>query len=1109
MTFKNLSVDPPVNLGATYIFDKSDRRKIDEQIRELQAALLDTSLTGQNLTTCRVASGTSFVSGDVCCLSGAPAKDDGIPTITIATSAHLVIAGAVLGVVMAAAPQDSLVLVALSGVLPPSITGLQTAGPVVCDSNGKLVHVAAFGSGDLKMGVADASLNLTLQIGVIDAGGGGGPVTFNNVKTALAGANTAVDYNSQQITGVAAGTAPGHAVNKAQLDIHVPDGWLNVRSFGAVGDGVTDDLPAFHAAIAAVRSQSKSTVYVPTGTYYLNGDLIIDQPCVLQGCSVGWFSNTTSSVLQFSAYHGIQTHGILSSPTGYSAEYCSIRNLTVSGSHQPGAAGLAPDLHAKWQGTHAYVVGDKIVPTDNTRVSTFAHNARQGDTFEFYYECVKAGTTGATQPEWQPSGGFFVDRCKVWQASTSYNFAAVVRTSTRFDVAFKCVTPGYFPGGVFATSGGTIPAAFATAVIGDQITDNGVTWLAFDASTLFVTDGTVVWARRECAGIQCLTTTSVEHCMFQYFLNAGIFVQALSTFNNSYPTNIDPHFPEPTAIANVCGFFASRVLHCGTGVFCNSADANAHRFEWLSVLGRLSSPRDTREIGISEQSFLGNYYDNLHVAGFGGPGYLIRGGVNSSTLNNVYVEGDCNPNEVFSQSAGVGFGGIKNAFTSDSQFHGVAAPGDWRGVVGSSVTSGGVGITSYLKYDADSTFAWDQSSAEAGGGFKLTYLDGWMGRGWWSVVQSNTRASIGFSNQRAAEGYGHVRFLHGWVEGSETDKRFIFPTPGDYTDSGVRYGKRTVGDVVRANSYAVANKFTERVVTTTGYTAGGVWQASTAVSSGNHDGPFAGGSIMRTPTVGNGYVYECTKSGTTGGAEPTWPTTPAAKFARSWVASGDYWALNAYAVPSTPNGKIYQATAISGGRPEAYSTTEPTWPTTIGLTVVDAAGITWTCDSADLFGTSRVQDGTAVWTCIGPVAVTSHGGLAVALAGQAGKVWTVNATEDGVTFANTSSQGADEAGAGPHQNYVIPTTPIAAVRFTTTASIGGLVAPSPAYPQVVYLFNDGAGALTINHQDGGSSAANRINTGIGGNYTAIVGGKVGCLVYDVSSARWRLFGYPA
>lgn len=987
MTFKNLSVDSPVNLGATYVFDKSDRRKIDEQIRELQAAMLDTSLTGQNLTTCRVASGTSFVAGDVCCLSGAPAKDDGIPSITIATAAHLVIAGAVLGVVMAAAPQDSLVLVALSGVLPPSITGLQTAGPVVCDSTGKLVHVAAFGSGDLKMGVADASLNLTLQIGVIDAGGGGGPVTFNNVKTALAGANTAVDYNTQQITGVAAGTAPGHAVNKSQLDVHVPDGWLNVRSFGAVGDGVTDDLPAFHAAIAAIRSQSKSTLYVPTGTYYLNGDLIIDQPCVLQGCSVGWFSNTTSSVLQFSAYHGILTHSILSSPTGYSAEYCSIRNLTVSGAHPEGAPGLAPDLHAKWQGTTAYVVGDKIVPVDNTRISTFAYNDRRGDTFEFYYECVKAGTTAATQPAWQPTGGFFVDRCKVWQASTAYNFAAVVRTPTRFDVAFKCVVPGYFPGGVFATSGGVIPAAFATAVIGDQIVDGGVTWLAFDTSSLYVTDGTVVWARRECAGIQCLTTTSVEHCTFQYFLNAGIFVQALSVFDSGYPAGLNPNFPEPTSIANVCGFFSSRILHCGVGVFCNSADSNAHRFEWLSVLGRLSNPRDTREIGISEQSFLGNYYDNLHVAGFGGPGYLIRGGVNSSTLNNVYVEGDCNPNEVFSQSAGVGFGGIKNAFTADSQFHGVAAPGDWRGVVGTSVTAAGVTINAYLKPDINSVFGWEQTTSEAFGGFKFTYQDAWSGRGWWNVVVSGARTSLGFSNQRAYEGFGHARFFHGFVAGNESgDKRYNFASAGGATDNQVRYGERVAGDSIRSNTYAVRGGFAERVYTTAGYEPSQAWFASSPVNSGNHTGPAASPSTMVIPSPANGFVYECSKSGTTSGAQPTWPTV-VGSLVRSWVATGDYWVLNSYVRPSTPNGKIYKATSISGARPEAYSTTEPTWPTTLAATVVDAAGITWTCDSADPT-TTYVADGTAVWTCIGVQAKSERAGFIVAT----GTLTTTNAT---------------------------------------------------------------------------------------------------------------------
>ena len=1116
MTFRNLTVDSPVNLGSTYVFDKNDRRKIDEQIRELQAAMLDTSLTGQNLTTCRVASGTTFVAGDVCCLSGAPARDDGIPIITTATTAHLVIAGAVLGVVMAAAPQDSLVLVALSGVLPPSITGLTVAGPVVCDALGKLVHVASFGSGDLKMGQADASLNLTLQIGVIDAGGGGGPVTFNNVKSALATANTAVDYNNQQQTGVAAGTSATHAVNKAQLDIHVPPGWFNVKNYGAVGDGVTNDLPAVVAAMAAAgnpfgfSNAGQGTVFFPPGTYYLNGDLEIEGQYVFQGSGAGWYGD--SSKLKFAPYKGIRCYTINNSPSGGYGEYATFRNLYVLGGHQIGG-GLDPAAHPIWQATHAYSVGDKIVPTSGRVADTNT----EGRSFEFYYECITAGTSSGTQPVWQDDNtGYFTHKAKLWANGVYKYYGNTVYIASRPAVIFMCVDPTLGTAG--KRTSGVVPGGFAGAAIGTTVTETGpdgnIVWLCCNAASQIVTDGTVTWARRNSSGITPLCRVLVEHCAFDSFLNAGIHLQAASTTDNSLgfaPYYVNWNFVQPSSNCNICQFNDVKVMQCGVGVFANGPDANACTFVGCNIL--LSGVGD-RQIGISDRSFLGNQYQGFHLSGSGGPAISVRGAVNSSAFAQYYIEGDCGPSEIRSTSVGFGPGGFKGSYDAASTGHGAFAPGDWRGVSGQSTTAGSVGINSYLKYDADSAFGWDQAAAEAGGSFKLAYIDSWMGRGWWSLVQSNARAAYGLSNQRAPEGFGLIRFPNGWVEGSESDKRLVFATAAAYIDSGLRFGKREVGDIVRANAYAVSNKFAERTVVTAGYAAGGVWTATTAVTSGNHSGPYAGGGTMVTPTVSNGYVYECTKAGTTGGAQPTWPTTPTTKFARTWVSGGDYWALNSYTIPTTPNGKIYKATAISGGRPESYSSTEPTWPTTIGNTVVDASGITWTCDSVDLFGTERVVDGTAIWTCVGPLAVTNRSGLTVDLTGQAGKAIVVNGGADGVSFATapaTPTQGADEAGAGPHQNYVIPTTPVASVRFTngTSAAIGGLVAPSPAYPQVVYVINDTPGTLTINHQDTGSTAANRINTGIGGNYTSIVGGKVGCLVYDVSTSRWRLFGYPA
>src|SRR5688572_30822296 len=44
---------------------------------------------------------------------------------------------------------------------------------------------------------------------------------------------------------------------------------LNLRDFGAVGDGVTDDGPALQQALNALASSGGGTLFVPAGHYAL------------------------------------------------------------------------------------------------------------------------------------------------------------------------------------------------------------------------------------------------------------------------------------------------------------------------------------------------------------------------------------------------------------------------------------------------------------------------------------------------------------------------------------------------------------------------------------------------------------------------------------------------------------------------------------------------------------------------------------------------------------------------------------------------------------------------------------------------------------------------
>jgi len=60
---------------------------------------------------------------------------------------------------------------------------------------------------------------------------------------------------------------------------------INVRDYGATGDGTTDDTAAMQAAITAATANGQSTLYIPTGTYIVKSQLNVSQ-CSVMGDGV-------------------------------------------------------------------------------------------------------------------------------------------------------------------------------------------------------------------------------------------------------------------------------------------------------------------------------------------------------------------------------------------------------------------------------------------------------------------------------------------------------------------------------------------------------------------------------------------------------------------------------------------------------------------------------------------------------------------------------------------------------------------------------------------------------------------------------------------------------
>jgi len=83
---------------------------------------------------------------------------------------------------------------------------------------------------------------------------------------------------------VLAGLSPLGVITKAQQSSQtVTADIVNVREFGAVGDGKTDDTAAFQRALDTVGKAGGGTVYAPRGNYFFAGHLNVPDGVTLAG----------------------------------------------------------------------------------------------------------------------------------------------------------------------------------------------------------------------------------------------------------------------------------------------------------------------------------------------------------------------------------------------------------------------------------------------------------------------------------------------------------------------------------------------------------------------------------------------------------------------------------------------------------------------------------------------------------------------------------------------------------------------------------------------------------------------------------------------------------
>jgi len=156
-------------------------------------------------------------------------------------------------------------------------------------------------------------------------------------------ARTIVSTNTIDSTNIKNGSISGADVKNSTLTMSKlaigASGFVDVRKFGAVGDGVTDDAAAIQSAIDyAYASLTHYDIFIPAGNYLLFGTTSIKlKPGIsiygVSGLSILTRNNTTGSAIQFDNDHSYPNH---------TDNNVTVRNLVIYGASDGMRSGLTP-----------------------------------------------------------------------------------------------------------------------------------------------------------------------------------------------------------------------------------------------------------------------------------------------------------------------------------------------------------------------------------------------------------------------------------------------------------------------------------------------------------------------------------------------------------------------------------------------------------------------------------------------------------------------------------------------------------------------------------------------------------------------------------------------
>lgn len=656
------------------------------------------------------------------------------------------------------------------------------------------------------------------------------------------------------------------------FDQPVPPGWYDPRDYGAVVDGVTDDLPAYTAMLDAIPVTGGVVNIPPGGVSWLSDTLRVDKPIDIVGPSGG----NRRFNCGFEVAPG-KTAVILESG-GISASGLDAQNASVDGVDFKSRILIHGTAHGSSLGYGLDRVWNSGPIPKNGCVIASAEA-----TPSVFFRCTSTGLgdsakTLTSEPAWNATvGGTTVHEgatfvCEsfpvVRQDSTAYAVGDRVWPIKDNRFIFECSVAG--------TSAASPPLDMAGGDVAAGLTIGGD-----------VTDGTVTWVVKLAAGL----VVAASVCGVGRIYASGFTGPGLGVIGGT------GQFAAGLTDANCSNISGVFIEYCGLGAYYAGDNCNGWVLDGFFAINcgtLMPTPEAAAAAGYTN---LGGHclHDVSLASGVYSGSYaqlstgrcVLKNGLGRLTIVSGFEElGSGGRAHCVGGTTTILGGNISPESTSDSVIHldfaygrGIQAVGD---IGGQSV------IAALFAQGKAHTVQADTGTDNVG---FLGWSYGYSApAGWWGWQHGNQVLRNAFLVSAAGAGLGYgpgwLCFQQGFFIGdpSTVTPRY-FGDIGALTVASLRNGVRKTGDLYD-------NTTERRRLTSDGY-RGIPWSAGAEVRASfdgwgipaNWTEPTANGA---NPGAGL-KVFECTTAGTTGATEPDW--APAVNPGDTVTDNGVVWTL--------------------------------------------------------------------------------------------------------------------------------------------------------------------------------------------------------------------------